>query len=119
MMDLKKCETCTEKRCDMAFLQKNPEQIKKEAEEAEFLKRLKELRKKKYIDYYTKENKYYEKIKKRELSLIDYDRKPYMNESDWRHDANWFLTIQSQMRLQEKHYKALEDLMSATIEDLI
>jgi len=42
-----------------------------------------------------------------------------MNESDWRHDDNWFLAIQSQMNLQEKHYKALENLYNTTIEDLI
>lgn len=118
-MDLKKCESCKETRCQMAFLQKDQEQIKKEKEEAKLLKKLKAIRKKKLIDYYNRENKYWETFKKMELSLIDYDRKPYMNESDWRHDDNWFLAIRSQMTLQEKHYKALENLMSATIENLI
>jgi len=58
-------------------------------------------------------------MKQRELSLIDYNRKPYMNESDWRHDSNWFCCIEAQMNLQEKHYKALEELYDAKLEDLI
>ena len=118
-IDFKKCETCTEKRCVLAFLQKDLEQIKKEKEEAKLLKKFKEIRKKKLIDYYIKETEFYETMKQRELKLIDYDRKPYMNESDWRHDNNWFLCIQAQMDLQEKHFKALEELYSFTIEDLI
>ena len=116
---MNKCETCNEKKCVLAFLQKDFKQIKKEKEEAQLLKRLKEIRKKKLIDYYVRETKSYETMKQRELKLIDYNRKPYMNESDWRHDRIWFLCIQAQLDLQEKHLKAIESLMNATIKDLI
>jgi hypothetical protein len=97
MIDFKKCEVCTEKRCDLAFLQKTEE----EREEEKFQKKLRETKIQKIKDYTKREKKYWLNFAKREQSMVNYDRKPYMNESDWMHDKNWFIAIQKVMELDE------------------
>lgn len=115
MFDFEKCKVCTEKRCDLAFLQKTPEQ----REEETFLKKAREVRKGKLKNYWLREKKYYRKMADNEMAMVNYDRKPYMNDSDWRHDANWFICIEKMMELDELYYNGLETLYSTTIEDLI
>lgn len=113
--DLKKCKTCTEKRCDLAFLQKT-EKTDAEKEEIKFQLKLIEIKEQKIHDYWIREKKYWNKFKNREMALINYDRKPYMNSSDWMHDANWFIGITKLMELDKLYYKGLEDLYTEKLE---
>ena len=103
-INLDKCKTCTEKRCDLAFLQMIPEKI----EEKKFEDKFKEINNKKKKDYWIKEKKYWRKFANREQSLVNYNRKPYMDRSDWMHDANWFISIQKMMELDEQYYNNIE-----------
>ncbi len=104
--DFKKCEVCTEKRCDLAFLQKTPE----EREEEKFQKRMKEEKRKQLTKKWKSDIEYYRRSADREIAMVKYDRKPYMNDSDWRHDANWFLNIKKMMELDEEYYRTIGNL---------
>ena len=122
MFDFNKCKVCTEKRCKLAFLQEKPKtkkQLKEQLENEILLKNLKKFRKKKITDYWIREKKFYNKMKDNEMKLIDYDRKPYMNDSDWRHDANWYICIVKLMELDKLYYDELDQLRNANIQDLI
>ena len=115
MFDFDKCKDCTEKECKLAFLQINS----KQKENNLLLEKLKEIKKKKITDYWIRQKKFYTKMKNREMKLIDYDRKPYMNDSDWIHDDNWYICILKLMELDELYYKGLNELRNAEIQDLI
>ena len=119
MFDFKKCEICKEKKCKLSFLQKSDNQIKELKESELLLKKLRELRKEKLTSYWKREKKSYRNLANNEMSLINYNRKPYMNDSDWIHDSNWFICIQKLMELDDLYYKGMSDLYSATIQDLI
>ena len=106
-INLDKCKTCTEKRCDLAFLQETPK-TPEELEEIRFQKKLKEINNQKKKAYWIKEKKYWRKLADREISMVKCDRKPYMNDSDWRHDTNWFIAIQRMMELDELYYNNIE-----------
>jgi len=105
LFDFENCKTCSEKRCDLAFLQKSPEEL----EEIEFQKKVNESKKKKLKAHWIKEKKYWRKFADREMALTRPDKNGnYTCKSDWIHDANWYIAITSMMREDELYYKALE-----------
>jgi len=105
-MNLENCKTCKEKRCQLAFLQITEKQIELNKVKKILIKdKMNKLKK-----YTIKEKKYWNNFKNREMSLINYNRKPHMNKSDWIHDSNWFIAIQALMTLDERHYNTLSEL---------
>ncbi len=108
-IDLDKCKKCKESRCIMSeYYGLDLEAIKEAKLEAVYQKRLKDEYNVKIKTYYIKETKFYTDMKNREAKLVNYNRKPYMNESDWIHDEIWFICILKLMELQEKYYSNIK-----------
>lgn len=108
-MNLDNCKKCKEKRCTLAFLQEK-EKTKEQIESEKIKKLLIKEKMTKLKNYTIREKKYWNNLKKRELALINYDRKPYMNKSDWIHDSNWYISIKKLMELDEIYYRELDKL---------
>ena len=104
-IDLDKCVSCTETRCDLAFLQKTPKEIQKAKEEEIYQRITKERYNAKIKAYYIKETKYYKKFIKEEDELTNYDR---MNKTDRLHQRNWDLGMSQLIRLQENYYNNIK-----------
>ena len=108
-IDLKKCEECEESRCIMSkYYGLDLEAIEEAKIEAIYQKRLKDDYNAKIKKHYISESKYWTTFKDREVKLVNYDRKPYMNKTDWMHDDNWFIGITKLMELQEEYYSNIK-----------
>lgn len=119
-MNLDNCLNCKESRCILSkYFGLTNEQIQEKDTNELLLKTIKAGIKEKMEKQYKKNKDYWIQFKERELKLVNYDRKPYMNESDWRHDQNWFLAIQELMRIQESYYNELEKLTNKTLDELL
>jgi len=104
-IDLGNCKNCTEKRCDLAFLQETPEEL----EEIEFKKKTIKIYNEKLKAHWIKEKKYWRKFADREMALTRPDKNGnYTCKSDWIHDANWYIAITSMMREDELYYNSIK-----------
>ena len=108
-IDLEKCRICEESRCILStYYKMNSKDIKEVKELKKFQEYERIQYNKKIKEYYIKETKSWTQFKNREAKLVNYNRKPYMNESDWRHDNNWFLGITKLMELQKQYYSNIK-----------
>ena len=109
-IDLENCKNCLKSRCILYNGVQNEtlEQREERLFELKVQKRIKQINNKKKKAYWIKETAYWNKIKIRESKLANYERKPRMNKTDWRHDQNWFIAIEKIEELAEKYYNSIE-----------